>query len=215
MEPFISVEDLNAFMEGTLTGGELLTSIALDGGCQMVRDELKQTVNLVRDDIETHDGSGAEGLLLNELPVLEVTLVTEDDVDLTEGTDYVVVPGTGILWRKGGVTWPFHWSRGRQNIEVTYDHGYAISEDDVEDLSEPAVDVDRVPSSIRLAALEAAARVVRAPSLAAVASGITGETLGAYSYSASLGAMQQVIAGGLLPEEKITLARWKPGGATG
>ena len=211
MEPFISVDDLNAFMEGTLTGGELMTGIALDSACQMVRDYLEQDVNLVRDDVELHDGTGREGLLLKQLPVIEVTLVEEDTVALVADNDYTVWQDGGILWRSGGQTIPSRWSKGRQNVEVIYDHGYAITEDDVVESSE-GVEVAVVPSSIRLAALEAAARIVRAPSLAAVASGITGETLGAYSYTASLGAINAVIAAGLLSEERVSLDRYKPGG---
>jgi hypothetical protein len=212
VEPFISVDDLNAFMEGTLTGGELMTGIALDSACQMVRDYLEQDVNLVRDDIELHDGTGRESLLLRQLPVIEVTLVEEDSVVLVADTDYILWGGRGgTLWRAGGQTIPSRWSKGRQNVEVIYDHGYAITPDEVVETSE-GIAVDLVPSSIRLAALEAAARIIRAPSLAAVASGITGETLGAYSYTASLGAVNAVIAGGLLAEERITLDRYKPGG---
>ena len=210
MEPFITAADLEAFMGGATIDPDL-EALALDAACQMVRDYLEQTVNLVRDDIELHDGTGREGLLLKELPVIEVTLVEEDGVALVVEDDYVVWPGGGILWRNGGQTIPSQWSKGRQNVEVIYDHGWAVSEGDVVETSE-GIEVDRVPSSIRLAALEAAARIVRAPSLAAVASGITGETLGAYSYTASLGAVNAVIAGGLLPEERITLDRYKPGG---
>jgi hypothetical protein len=210
MDPFISSEDLAAFMGGA-TIEPALEAIALDAGCQLVRDYLEQTVNLVRDDIEFHDGTGREGLLLKELPVIEVTLVSEDATDLAEDTDYIAWKGGGILWRQGGQTIPSKWASGRQNVEVIYDHGWAISQDDVVETSE-GFEVDLVPSSIRLAALEAAARIVRAPSLAAVASGITGETIGAYSYTASLGAMSSVIAAGLLAEEKLSLDRYRPGG---
>jgi hypothetical protein len=210
VDPFITSEELAAFMAGvTIDPG--LETLALDAACQMVRDYLEQTINLVRNDVEVHDGTGREGMLLKELPVIEVTLVEEDDVALVVEDDYVVWAGGGILWRNGGQTIPSQWSKGRQNVEVIYDHGYAITPDEVVETSE-GIAVDLVPSSIRLAALEAAARIVRAPSLAAVASGITGETLGAYSYTASLGAVNAVIAGGLLAEERITLDRYKPGG---
>jgi hypothetical protein len=205
MEPFISFDDLQAVTTETLTGTDLLVAIALDSACQMVRDETHRTINLVRDDIELHDGSGREVLVLRQMPLIEVTSVYEDDVLLVEGDDYVV--GTyGKLYRRS--PWfPFSWSRGRQNIEVTYDHGWAVSEDEVVETSE-GIEVDRVPASIRMVALEAASRVIRAPSLAAVASGITGESLGAYSYTASLGAMSAVIAAGLSEEERVSLKPW-------
>jgi hypothetical protein len=218
MIPFISALDLGAYLEQTLDDSDLLVEIALDAGCQMVRDDIGQRINLERSQLERHDGTGKESVILRELPVVEVLQVLEDDVELVEGDDYVVVGGrVGILYRKGETwswswRWGTHrWSFGRQNVEVVYDSGYAVAEGDVVEAGsgdDPVV--DRVPSSIRLVALSAAARVFRAPTLQAVASGITGENMGPYSYTSNP-AVAQTIAAGLLEDEKTSLNRYRVG----
>jgi len=210
--PFISTDDLSAYLGETVDGGELLTQIALDAGCQAVRDELEQTVNLVTDDVELHDGDGRESLILRELPVVNVTSVTEDDELLVEDDDYVVDLRLGIL-RRRSTDWPLGWSIGRQNIEIVYDHGWTVTEGDVEE-GDPEVDaevIDRVPSTIRLAALAMAARIFRAPTLTSVVSGqVTEETIGGYSYRSDP-SVAAVIASGLTDGEKVSISRWKPG----
>ncbi len=224
MLPFISTDDLAAILDETVSGFDLLTEIALDAACQLVRDDLGQTINLVRGDIETHDGTGRESILLRELPVIDVASVTEDDVELVPDDDYIVDPRKGIIYRRS-TTWSYGWSYGwswprrRQGIVVIYDHGWAITEADVvnEDSGDEPI-VDRVPSGIRLVALEAAARIYRAPqTLAAVSaatSGVTSETIGSYSYTtdtSAISAASDVIARGLNEDERRALDRYRPG----
>lgn len=213
MIPFINIDDLQAVVTETLDDNDLQVAIALDSACQIVRDEIQQTINLQRDDIEIYDGNGSEALVLRQLPVLDVTYITEDDVALVPDEDYVVSYNTGIVWRRGS-TWPYHWARGRQNVTVTYDHGWAFTEDEVLDLSEPLTDVERVPSSIRQVALALAVRILRAKSVPVGTSGLTGETIGDYSYTrdtAAAGVDTQVT---LFPEEIASLARYKVGGVS-
>lgn len=188
MEPFVSTVDLNAFTDQNYTGNELLVGIALDVGCQAVRDYLGQEINLHRDDVELHDGNGTEGVLLKELPVIAVTAVVENDIELDVGLGYIV-GDAGMLWRCESTTGDLPlarrvWYVGKQNIVVTYDHGWAITEDDVVDEEDEPV-VDRVPATIRMVALALAAKVIRASTLV-VAGGtgsLTGETIGDYSYT--------------------------------
>jgi hypothetical protein len=220
--PFISSYDLAAFIGEAVTVQDLLTEIALDAACQLVRDDLGQTINLVRGDIETHDGNGRESLLLRQLPVIDVLSISEDDVALVPDDDYVVDTRTGLVHRRStswSWGWSWSWTSHRQNIIVVYDHGWAITEEDVvnEDSGDEPI-VNRVPSTIRIVALQAAARIYRAPlTLAAVAastSGITSETIGSYSYSADTSAVtaaSEVIARGLNEDERRALDRYRPG----
>jgi hypothetical protein len=218
--PFISSYDLAAFLGEAVTVGDLLTEIALDASCQLVRDDLGQTINLVRGDIETHDGTGRESFLLRELPVIDVASITEDDVELVPDDDYVVDHRTGMVHRRSLVWswgWGLGWPQRRQNVIVVYDHGWAITEEDVvnEDSGDEPI-VNRVPSTIRIVALQAAARIYRAPTLSVVGSSatVTGETIGGYSYTSDTAAQQavaQAISEGLTDGEKHSLDRSRPG----
>jgi hypothetical protein len=221
--PFISTDDLAAFIGESVDGFELLTQIALDAGCQLVRDDLGQTINLVRGDIETHDGTGRESFLLNQLPVIDVASITEDDVELVPDDDYVVDYQTGLVHRRS-IVWSFGWALGwprrRQNVIVIYDHGWAITEAEVvnEDSGDEPI-VDRVPSGIRLVALQAAARIYRVPTLSIVGSSsssgtATSETIGSYSYSTDAStqqAIQTIISEGLSTAEQRSLDRYRVG----
>jgi len=72
---------------------------------------------------ERHDGTGRRRLRLKGWPIISVTSVAVGGTALTEGVDYEVLPGPGILERVDGAVWP----PGRRNISVTYSHGYATS----------------------------------------------------------------------------------------
>jgi len=187
--PFISETDLSAFLGEEVSPLDLLTEIALDSACQTIRSYLGQTINLVRGDIEIHDGTGRESIVLRQLPVIDVASITEDDVELVPDDDYVVDGRTGIVHRRS-LGWSYGWGLGwpwrRQNIIVIYDHGCAITEEDVvnEDSGDEPI-VNRVPSDIRQVALELAAATYNAPAFVAVgASGITEEdkTIGGASH---------------------------------
>ena len=95
------------------------------------------------------DGTGTDALLLPEIPVSAAgtVLVAGGTV-----TDYVL-NGNGILFRKQTGTdvdytealLPIRWPTGRQNIQVTYSHGYESAD---------------LPRSVRMVALAVAARLV-------------------------------------------------------
>lgn len=145
-DPFISATDLVDYLgRGTATDPGFI--IATDAACDICRDIAEQTFNAVTSTV-TLDGTGTDALLLPELPVTAAGTVT---VAGTAITDYVL-NGNGILYRKTTgtdvdytdayrtLTWPV----GRQNVVVTYDHGYA--------------DAD-LPRSVRMVALAIASRI--------------------------------------------------------
>jgi hypothetical protein len=168
--PFVSVDDL-----GDLIGQDLTSSdsalIAVDAACDICRDEAEQTFNAVNNDSIVLDGTGTDALMLPELPVNGIDSVAiGDDDPLTVDDDYVL-NGQGVLLRAGTT-----WTVGRQNIAVTYDHGFA---DEV------------FPRSVREVALDIAKQIFAQMSTA----GITSESLGQYSitYNTSELAQQGIL----------------------
>lgn len=146
-DPFISTSDVVDYIGrgGTTDPGML---IAVDAACDIVRDLAGQNFNASTSTI-TLDGSGTDSLLLPQLPVTAAGTVVVAGGTVT---DYVL-NSNGILFRKAvdtdedyvdsyrTLTWP----AGRQNIVVTYDHGYAD---------------DDIPRSVRMVALQIASRLV-------------------------------------------------------
>ena len=127
--------------------------IAVDAACDFVRDVAEQEFSQVIGDEIYLDGSGTDALLLPELPVANVgTVALRDSAGsyLTMGSADYTLNGNGVLYATNtagtsdsGTTWP----RGRQNVRVTYDHGYT---------SGTAGDF---PASVRQVALSIAARL--------------------------------------------------------
>lgn len=169
-DPFISRDDL-----GDKLGQDLSTSdlalIAIDSACDVCRTISEQDFNLLPDDAIVMDGSGTEILNIPQYPVVSVAEVTEDDGDpLVEGEDFVVNVATGCLVRtpspQGYVSNNFStkptvvWNLGRQNIAITYTHGW---------------DYPDIPRDVRMVALSIAERLFQQ------STAVTAESLGARS----------------------------------
>ena len=146
-DPFISPTDLvNYLGRGTASDPGMI--IATDAACDTVRTIAEQTFNAATSTV-TLDGTGTDALLLPELPVSAAGTVTVAGGTVTD----FVLNGNGILFRKASdtdvdytdayrtLTWPV----GRQNITVTYEHGFA--------------DAD-LPRDVRMVALAIASRLV-------------------------------------------------------
>jgi hypothetical protein len=154
-DPFISRDDLADHLHlptGQLDDNEAALQ-AVDAACDWVRDLTHQTLNHVEDDVVLLDGTGTDALLLPETPVEEVSLVVvAGDEDATDWS--FALHDSGVLmrmWAPEGSVAPTAavWPKGRNNVEVTYTHGYA--------------DAD-FPRSIRKLALKIAARFYENPS---------------------------------------------------
>lgn len=158
--PFIGREDLGDLLGEDLTASDAAL-VAIDAACDICRSEAWQTFNQVNDDEVLLDGSGTDALVLKEFPVTEVSSVAVGDDELTVDDDYKL-NGNGTLIRLPYST--AKWTKGRQNVAVTYDHGYAD---------------DDFPRDVRVVALQVAARIFRQQA----SSGIQSETLGSYSVS--------------------------------
>ena len=149
--PFISRDDLSDYLGRDVTADDGAL-IAVDAACDAVRTLTEQTFNETVGGTVFLDGTGTDCLLLPEQPVNAAGTVT---VNGTAITDYTL-SGNGMLFRgtvglsdpywpddlpPGGRVWP----RGRRNVRVTYDHGYAA---------------DDLPRDIRMVALSLASRLV-------------------------------------------------------
>lgn len=75
---------------------------------------------LHEDVAERYDGSGRRRLRLKGWPIISVTSVAVGGTALTDGVDYEVLPGGGILERIDGLVWP----AGLRNISVVYTYGF-------------------------------------------------------------------------------------------
>ena len=197
--PFVSTVDLANFLNTTVEEDDARAIIALDAACQTVRTYTEQTLNLVRDDLQTFRG-GPPPFLLPEQPVVQVNSVTVND-ELVDEADWYVGFG-GVLFIKDWRRW---WNNWDDVAVVDYDHGWAIEEADIVQDESGEGDVDRMPSDIRLVALRLAAGQYQMAS-AGTSAGMRSESLGAYSYTRMDGALGTGI---LSAPEKMILDRYR------
>jgi hypothetical protein len=177
--PFISSADLAAYTKiGEASLDSDLALIALDSGCQAVRNFCAQPLDQATDTDVWLDGNGAARIRLPRFPVSDIAslVVYTDRTDtapetLVENTDYVWDGETGIVTRIDGYVFP----ASAQNIKITYTHGSAT-----------------VDASARLVALQVAARVYEVGM-------VENESLGGVSTTWVKG------AGQLTPDEKHAL----------
>lgn len=189
---FVDVFDLAGYLGVEVDTLGWLGEFSVRAASEAVEGILDHTITLVTDDEVTMDGTGTDALILHELPAVEVSTVTVDDIELDPEADYSL--GTaGILFR----TFPSVWTRGRRNVVVVYSHGWAEIGD---------TDGDQVPMDIREAALDYAREVFQAGS--APPTGIASETLGAYSYTMASASAAAASASAHLGDLRAKLHRY-------
>jgi hypothetical protein len=146
-DPFVTPQDLTDFLGKDLTADNGAV-MALDAACDMIRDITEEDFNSATSTVSL-DGTDTDCLLLPQRPVLAAGTVLVDGGTIT---DYVPPTSDGFLYRGTAVSshgWSPKWPKGRQNVTVTYDHGYTV-----------AGTVNNVPRSIRMVALMIASRLV-------------------------------------------------------
>lgn len=145
--PFISRDDLRDYTGKDVTNDDGAI-IVCDAACDTVRTFTEQEINRAVSTI-TVDGPGTDAIVLPQFPVNTAGTVVVNGGTVT---DWVLDEINGKLLRKvtaadvgegvpSAIVWPF----GRQNVEVTYDHGYAD---------------DEIPRDIRMVALSLASRLI-------------------------------------------------------
>lgn len=139
-DPFITSQDLSDYLGRDVTTDDGAV-MALDAACDMCRTFAEQDFNRGTATI-TLDGTGTDALLLHEQPVNSAGTVVVNGGTVT---DYVLTANGMLLRGSAGVDPRPVWPSGRQNVVITYDHGY---------------DVTDVPRDVRMVALSVAARLV-------------------------------------------------------
>jgi hypothetical protein len=174
--PFVSLDDLSAYLKTTLEASDLLAVAALDTACQAIRTYTNQELNLVRHDVVTVDGTWRRDLLLPQLPVLEVHAVNvtyADETVILDVDDLYLTPAGRLFI----LATPWYWRPGFGNVEVEYSHGWGVTEEELEESGEPTA--ERMPSDLRMVALRIAANLYNSPATTSIRQ----ETLGSYSYT--------------------------------
>jgi hypothetical protein len=136
--PFIDAQDISDLLGRDVTAdpGAIM---AIDSACDMIRAITEQDFNRGTATI-TLDGTGTDALLLPQRPLNSAGSVLVDGA--AEPNFMYTEQGLllrGTLGCNPRPTWP----RGRQNVTVTYDHGY-----------------DEVPRDVRMVAVQIAMRLV-------------------------------------------------------
>lgn len=146
---FATAEDVATRLGRTLDATEAATvTDLLKLATGLIQNEARQTLTQVEDDTLTRSGTPEDRVRLPQRPVTEVSSVTLDDAELTEGEDYYVdgdelvrLPASGqssfALISGSG------WGTPDQTLEVVYTHGY---------------DTDSFPETIRGLTIEMAKR---------------------------------------------------------
>lgn len=137
--PFVTLTDVSDLLGRDITAAPGGTA-ALYAACQICRTEAEQTFNAGTSTISL-DGAGGDCLVLPEAPA-SVSAVSVGGVAVT---DYTVTAEGLLLRGSAGVTPRPVWPAGRQNVQVTYGHGYA-------DL--------QVPDDVSMVAAELTQRIV-------------------------------------------------------
>src|ERR1043166_4704049 len=105
-----------------------LGEFAIRAAAEAAEGAIGYRVELVEDDEVTLDGTGTPELVLPELPVVAVSSIKLDDVEV-DPTTYSVRNSSGVVKRTSGVswsTWPRPtWRRGSGNVVVVYSHGWS------------------------------------------------------------------------------------------
>lgn len=141
--PFIDQQDLSDYLGRDVTNdaGALM---AVDAACDICRDIAEQSFNLGTT-TASFDGTGTDCIVLPERPVVSVGTVSVNGSAITDyvATDRLLLRGSvgECSWSGWRPTWP----RGRQNIEVSYVHGYGTAD---------------VPRSVRMVAVSIASRLI-------------------------------------------------------
>ena len=113
----ITYADLGLESEAALAS---LTEDLIEQTSSIVDQYCGRDFALHEDVAERYDGTGRDRLMLRGRPIVSVASVEVDGVALTDGIEYEVHEGPGILERIDGTP----WRRGRRNVVVTYSHGY-------------------------------------------------------------------------------------------
>lgn len=130
MGNFAEISDIEEILQISISDPDKIASAeaALTAASAAIRIYTKQYIELVEDEEIVLDCRGGPRVYLPELPVVELSEIVEDEETLTDQEDYKLGQ-FGIIHRIGR-----KWSKGIQNLEITYSHGYATIPDAIIDI---------------------------------------------------------------------------------
>ena len=191
---------------------ESQAQLALDAAAGVIRDLTGQHLTLVTDDQQLMDWRSELALYLPQLPVVDVAAVEarqligpdadpdtwlawpEEQLQWSERTGELRLSCQPFAWWTAG-GWPAWWGHypgiALRAIRVTYTHGY-----------------DPLPADLASVAYSMAGRMLSAPD----GSVVTSETIGAYAYQISAGAIANAGSGwasGLTGPEAAVISRYR------
>ena len=140
LAPFITVADLSDTL-GIDVSADDGAVIAIDAACDMCRAVAEQPFTAGTTTV-TLDGNGTDALLLPYLPVTAAGTVTLASGTITE---YMFTDNGYLLRGTAGALPRPTWPDGRQNVRVTFHHGYTAA---------------NFPRDVKMVALAAAKRIV-------------------------------------------------------
>lgn len=169
-QPLATPEELGSWLGRTIAADDARALLLLELATGLVAEELDQALDYVADDELEVLGHGSAVILLPELPVVEVSSVTEtypagSPSSLVADYDWLLESGhdgrIGVLRRlPRGAVWPTD-----ATITVVYSHGYG------------GAGAIPMPAGLKLIVLRVAARGMVNPA------GNRQETIGRYSYT--------------------------------
>lgn len=117
-DPFITEQEVvDEVGRGSASDPGLATIV--ETACGIVRAYAEQDITQELGDVATLDGNGGESVQLPQVPVTDVQWITIDGESITDDT--YTFNTNGIVFRLDGAT----FADGRQNVRISYDHGYA------------------------------------------------------------------------------------------
>lgn len=187
MAAFAEFEDLEAYVQRSLSDLEDTVVLALDLASAAIRAETGQIFDYVEDDTITLPGTWDADLWLPQRPVVDVSAVAVDGLALS---DYSWLPN-GRLSRglvPSGPQYAQAWGGPLSTITVTNSHGYAT-----------------VPGDIRRICLQVASRLIENPAA------VQAEQIGNYSVTYT---RRDTERGSLTPDEQRALRRYRSSAST-
>lgn len=153
MTDFLTVTELGDYIGRDLSSDDG-ASLAVSMACEAVRTLTEQDFGVVSASTVQLDGTGTDTLLLPQVPVTAAGTVVENGGTLTADQHYTVTSEGHLIKTSGTADWSTwssnhrggtaYWPEGRQNISVTYTHGYSGT----------------APEDVRMVALMIASRLV-------------------------------------------------------
>ena len=130
----VTVEDAKAYLELKDSQDDSILETLIDSVSALFNNETNRTLKETTFTDLYLDGSGIITLDLPDWPVVSITEIEEDEVALTEDTDYYLYADEGYLAKIGAV-----WTDNIHGIKITYKAGYSAT---------------TLPSDIKLATLK-------------------------------------------------------------